>query len=255
VKDPIMGKLDGRTALVTGSTSGIGRAIAVRLAAEGAQVIVSGRSQKRGEAVVTTIREAGGRADFVAADLSGSAGARALGATAIVLAGGRLDILVNNAGIFPPSSSLDLDDQTFSTVVDVNVRGPFFLTQSVLPSMLEHGAGVIINIGSWVAQVGFVGGALYSASKAMVEQLTRGWASEFGPRGIRVNTITPGLIDSAPGTPGSRRRHEMAERMPAGRAGSVEDIAAAAAYLASDDAAYLHGTSLVVDGGALGTRS
>lgn len=89
----------------------------------------------------------------------------------------------------------------------------------------------------------------------MVEQLTRGWASEFGRRGIRVNTITPGLIDSDPGTPGSVRRHEMAADMPAGRAGSVEDIAAAAAYLAGDDAAYLHGTALVVDGGALGTRS
>jgi NAD(P)-dependent dehydrogenase (short-subunit alcohol dehydrogenase family) len=249
-----MGKLDGRTALVTGSTSGIGRAIAIRLAADGAHVVVSGRDAERGKAVVTGILDGGGRADFVAADLSGSPQARALGRATLELTSGRVDILVNNAGIFPSTSTLDLDDATFTRVIDVNVRGPVFLTQALLPSMLARGSGVVINIGSWVAQVGYIGGALYSASKAMLEQLTRGWAAEFGRRGIRVNAIAPGVIISDPDAASTGLRHRMAENTPAGHAGSVEDIASAAAYLASDESAYVHGITLAVDGGALATR-
>lgn len=249
-----MGKLDGRSALVTGSTSGIGRGIAARLAAEGAHVAVSGRDAERGKAVVADIADAGGRADFVAADLSTAPEAHALGRTALELTGGRVDILVNNAGIFPPTSTLDLEEATFTQVIDVNVRGPVFLTQALLPSMLARRSGVVINIGSWVAQVGFTGGALYSASKAMIEQLTRGWAAEFGSQGIRVNAITPGVIISDPGGASTGLRHRMAENTPAGHAGSIEDIASAAAYLASDESAYVHGITLVVDGGALATR-
>ncbi len=249
-----MGKLEGRTALVTGSTSGIGRAIAIRLADEGAYVLVSGRNAERGAAVVTAIREAGGRADFAPADLATAEDARALAAAALELGEGRVDILVNNAGIFPATSTLDLDDATFSQVVDVNVRGPVFLTQALLPSMIERGHGVIVNMGSWVAQVGFVGGALYSASKAMVEQLTRGWAAEFGHLGIRVNAIAPGVIISDPGAANTDLRHRMVASTPAGHAGSVEDIAHAAAYLAGDESGYVHGTTLVVDGGAIATR-
>lgn len=193
-----MGTLDGRTVLVTGSTSGIGRAIALRLAAEGAYAIVSGRDADRGGAVVSAIREAGGRADFVAADLSTAEAAQGLAAATLELVGGRLDILVNNAGISPGTATLSLDVATYDRVMDLNVRGPVFLTQALLPSMLSRSQGVIINIGSWVAQVGFIGGALYSASKATLEQLTRGWASEFGGQGIRVNAIAPGVIISDP---------------------------------------------------------
>ncbi|MFI5756733.1 SDR family NAD(P)-dependent oxidoreductase [Streptomyces sp. NPDC051569] len=249
-----MGKLDGRTALVTGSTSGIGRAIATRLAAEGAYVLVSGRDADRGHAVVSAIRDAGGRADFAAADLTTARDAQALAGAALDLADGRVDILVNNAGIYPGTPTLDLDEATYEQVMDVNVRGPLFLTQALLPSMLDRGSGVIINMGSWVAQVGFIGGALYSASKAMLEQLTRGWASEFGSRGVRVNAIAPGVILSDPTAPGADFKHRMVEASPAGHAGSVEDIAHAAVYLAGDESAYVHGTTLVVDGGVLATR-
>jgi NAD(P)-dependent dehydrogenase (short-subunit alcohol dehydrogenase family) len=249
-----MGELDGRTALVTGATSGIGRAVAERLAAAGAHMVLGGRDPQRGKAAAERIRAAGGRADFAAADLATAAQARELARTALDLAGGRIDILVNNAGIFPGTATLELDEETFTDVIDVNVRGPVFLTQALLPPMLEHGAGVVINMGSWVAQVGFVGGALYSASKAMLEQLTRGWAAEFGRRGVRVNAIAPGVIISDPAAPNVAVRHRMAESTPAGHAGSVEDIANAALYLASDASAYVHGTTLVVDGGALATR-
>jgi NAD(P)-dependent dehydrogenase (short-subunit alcohol dehydrogenase family) len=249
-----MGKLEGRTALVTGSTSGIGRAIAVALAAEGAHVVVSGRDPERGAGVVATITAAGGRAAFAAADLSTAADARLLADAALKLGAGRVDVLVNNAGVFPANSTLDLDEATFDGVIDVNVRGPVFLTQALLPAMIEAGSGVVINIGSWVAQVGFVGGALYSASKAMVEQLTRGWASEFGRLGVRVNAIAPGVIISDPESASVAVRHRMAEGTPVGRAGTPEDVAYAAVYLASDDAKYVHGTTLVVDGGALATR-
>lgn len=249
-----MGRLDGKTALVTGSTSGIGRAVARLLAAEGAYTIVSGRDAERGKDVVEAVRAAGGRADFAPADLASAADAHALARAALDLAGGRIDILVNNAGIFPATATLELDEATFDRVLDVNVRGPVFLTQALLPAMLEHGAGVVINMGSWVAQVGFIGGALYSASKAMLEQLTRGWAAEFGARGVRVNAIAPGVIQSDPDSPQAALRDRMVASTPAGRAGSVEDIAAAALYLAADSGRYVHGITLAVDGGALATR-
>jgi NAD(P)-dependent dehydrogenase (short-subunit alcohol dehydrogenase family) len=251
-----MGQLDGRTALVTGSTSGIGRGIARTLAGAGAHVVVTGRNLDRGEEVAGEIRAAGGTANFVGADLASADDARALATAVLEVTRGRLDILVNNAGIFPGTATLGLTDEAFSAVLDTNVRAPFFLTQALLPAMLDRGSGVVVNVGSWVASVGISAGTLYAASKAMVEALTRGWASEFGPRGIRVNTLTPGLVASEPDpeSPGNQRRHEMAQRMPAGRAASVDDIAQAALFLASDASSYLHGTSLVVDGGALATR-
>ena len=187
-----MDRLSARTALVTGSTSNIGRAIAVAFAAEGAHVVVSGRDDARGEAVVAGIRDTGGRADWVGADLDGSAAAsRALAAEATERLGGRLDILVNNAGIFPVSTTLTLDEETFDRIVGVNVRAPFFLTQAVVPGMLDAGGGVILNLGSWISRLAVPTSSLYSATKGALETLTRAWAAEFGTRGIRVNAISP----------------------------------------------------------------
>ncbi|MCF3131078.1 SDR family NAD(P)-dependent oxidoreductase [Streptomyces olivochromogenes] len=243
------GRLQGRTALVTGATSNIGRAIVEAFAAEGAHVVVSGRSEERGTEVVNGIRSRGGRADFVQARLDGSAEAsRALAAQATSTLGGRIDILVNNAGVYPGDSTATTDEKTFDEVYAVNVKAPFFLTAAIAPAMAEAGGGVIINLGSWIARLGIPIGALYSSTKGAVETLTRAWAAEFGPQGVRVNAISPGVVlEPAPDEvhPGEA----MMNGTPAGRMGRPEEIAHAAVYLAGDEAAFVHGIVLDVDGG------
>ncbi len=245
-----MSRLSGRTALVTGSTSNIGRAIAISFAAAGAHVVVSGRDDVRGAAVVAEIRAAGGAADYVHADLDGSIRAgRALAAAATELLGGHIDILVNNAGIFPPSTTETADEEMFDRVYGVNVKAPFFLTQEIAPAMAAAGGGVIINMGSWVARLSVPVGALYASTKGAMETLTRAWAAEFGPRGVRVNAISPGVVRPAEAEPASAA---MMAGTPSGRVGTAEEIAAAAAYLASDEASFVHGTVIDVDGGRTG---
>lgn len=177
-------RLAGKTALVTGATSNIGRAIAEAFAAEGAHVVVSGRSAGRGAEVVEGIRAQGGQADFVRADLDGSAAAsRALAEEATRVLGGRIDVLVNNAGIYPADSTAGTDEKTFDEVYAVNVKAPFFLTGAVAPAMAAAGGGAIINLSSWVARLGISVAALYSSTKGAMETLTRAWSAEFGPRG------------------------------------------------------------------------
>ncbi|MBD3007925.1 MULTISPECIES: SDR family NAD(P)-dependent oxidoreductase [unclassified Streptomyces] len=243
------GRLQDKRALVTGATSNIGRAIAERFAAEGAHVVVSGRSAERGTEVVGAIRARGGRADFVRADLDGSAEAsRALAEEATSVLGGGIDILVNNAGIFPGDSTADTDEKTFDHVYAVNVKAPFFLTAAIAPAMAEAGGGAIVNLGSWIARLGIPLGALYSSSKGAMETLTRAWAAEFGPRGVRVNAISPGVVHTP--VPGEVHPGEvMMNGTPAGGVGSPEAIAHAAVYLAGDEAAFVHGIVLDVDGG------
>ncbi len=247
-------RLQGRTALVTGSTSNIGRAIAAALAAEGAHVVVSGRDQERGSAVVDAIRAAGGTADFVRADLDGSsARSRELADEALTVLGGRLDVLVNNAGIFPLHSTADADDALVDRILAVNVKAPFFLTQALAPTMAAAGGGVVINLGSWVARLAVPSSPVYATSKGAVETLTRAWSAELAPQNIRVNAISPGVIRAPDAV---NVAAETGDRMmagtPAGNAGEPEAIAAAAVYLASDDAAFVHGTVLDVDGGRTG---
>jgi len=248
-------RLRGRTALVTGATSGIGRGIAVALAAEGADVVVSGRDAERGGAVVEEIEAAGGRAHLVVADLGASVDAtRILAEESTRALDGHVDILVNNAGIFPSGPTVAMDDATVDALLAVNVRAPYLLTAALVPAMVERGFGVIINVGSWISTVGLAGGALYSATKAAVEQLARSWAAEFGPSGVRVNAIAPG-VTSTDGTASHRDLQEqLVAGTPAARLGTPEDIAHGVLYLASDDASFVQGTTLVVDGGALGTR-
>jgi NAD(P)-dependent dehydrogenase (short-subunit alcohol dehydrogenase family) len=156
------GRLEGKTALVTGATSNIGRAIALAFGAQGAHVAVSGRSIERGASVVEQIRGGGGRADFVRASLDGSAKAsRDLATEARRTLGGRIDILVNNAGIFPRSTTATTDEATFDEVYAVNVKAPYFLTGAIAPTMAQAGTGAIINLGSWIARLG-IPSALYS---------------------------------------------------------------------------------------------
>ena len=248
-------RLEGKTALVTGATSNIGRAIAVELGAQGAHVVVSGRSVERGPMVVEEIGAAGGRAHFVRASLDGSSKASAdLAAEARRVLGDRIDILVNNAGIFPRTTTATTDEATFDEVYAVNVKAPYFLTGAIAPAMADAGQGAIINLGSWIARLG-IRSALYSSTKGAMETLTRAWAAEFGPAGVRVNAISPGVI-RAPNPDGSDSGSNPAEQMmrgtPAGRSGTPDAVAHAAVYLASDEAAFVHGTVIDVDGGRTG---
>ncbi|MER6077444.1 SDR family oxidoreductase [Streptomyces sp. NPDC001833] len=242
-------RLAGKTALVTGATSNIGRAIAEAFAGEGAHVVVSGRSAGRGAEVVDGIRALGGRADFVRADLDGSAAAsRALAEEATRVLGGRIDVLVNNAGIYPGDATPATDEKTFDQVYAVNVKAPFFLTAAVAPAMAEAGGGAIVNLGSWIVRLGVPVGALYSSTKGAVETLTRAWAAEFGPRGVRVNAISPGVVLAADAED-LGVAEVMMKGTPAGRMGTPAEIASAAVYLAADESSFVHGIVLDVDGG------
>jgi 3-oxoacyl-[acyl-carrier protein] reductase len=248
-------RLTGRTALVTGSTSGIGAATAVALAAEGAHLVVSGRDGIRGKDVVDRIRAAGGRAEFLEAELAGDYGQlRTFAAAATSLLGGRVDILVNNAGVYPVGATEDLDDADLDLMLAVNVRAPHVLVAAVAPAMVANGGGVIVTIGSWMASTGTAGSAMYTATKAAAEQLTRAWAAEYGPRGIRVNTLAPGVTL----TPGNEAYRPVLDALtaatPAGVVVQPQDVARGVLFLASDDAAMVHGITLYVDGGISATR-
>ena len=244
-----------RTAIVTGSTSGIGEAIAQRLADEGAHVMVSGRNAERGAICVERIRNSGGHADFLAVDLGGSyAGIRDFATDATSALGGRVDILVNNAGLYPSPPTTELADDDLDAMLAVNIAAPYILSASLLPAMAERGSGSVVNIGSWMAQVGSPFGAMYTATKAADEQLTRSWAAEFGPRGVRVNSVAPG-VTLTPGNVAFRPVLDaMTANTPAGTVVSPADIAAAVAFLVSEDAARIHGITLYVDGGIASTR-
>jgi len=244
-------RLAGKTALVTGATSNIGRAIATAFAAEGAHVVVSARSQERGARVVEGIRASGGRADFVSADLDGSAKAsRDLAEQAERVLGGRIDVLVNNAAAVFAESTTDTDEAMLDRVWAVNVKAPFLLTAAVAPRMAGRGGGAIVNISSWLARIGADAATSYNATKGAMETLTRDWAAEFGPAGVRVNAISPGVIRDLASGEGSPEGAEAAMKgTPAGRSGPPEAIAHAAVYLASDEAAFVHGSVIDVDGG------
>jgi NAD(P)-dependent dehydrogenase (short-subunit alcohol dehydrogenase family) len=249
------GRLAGRTAIVTGSTSGIGAATARVLAAEGAHVVVSGRDADRATAVVAGITAAGGRATSVPADLGGShAQLRAFAAAATEALGGRVDVLVNNAGIYPVGATEDLGDADLDALLAVNVRAPHVLVAAIAPAMAARGSGAIVTVGSWMARVGSPFGAMYTATKAADEQLTRSWAAEYGPRGVRVNTVAPGVTLTPGNEAAGAVLDAMAAATPAGVVVRPDDVARGVLYLVSDDAAMVHGTTLSVDGGISATR-
>jgi NAD(P)-dependent dehydrogenase (short-subunit alcohol dehydrogenase family) len=247
-----MGGLNGRHALVTGGTAGIGEAIAVRLADDGAHVVITGRRRPRGDAVARQIREAGGRATFIAADLAAGADAVAQLVHEVATAVGEIDLLVNNAALLLPAKPFpQVTESDIQAVFAVNVVGPFLLTAALVPAMIARGSGVIVNVGSISGISGFAGGALYGASKAALHSLTRSWAVELAQQGVRVNTVVPGPTVSDTNTELHDALRQLASGHPAGRPAAAAEVAAAVSFLASDEASHIHGITLPVDGGAL----
>ncbi|GAA4564162.1 SDR family NAD(P)-dependent oxidoreductase [Planotetraspora kaengkrachanensis] len=244
-------RLQGRSALVTGSTDGLGVAIAQALAAEGAHVIVTGRNVEGGKRTVGSIEQAGGRATFIAADLGrGAAAIRELAHAAGEAAGGDLDILVNNAALLiDPAPTAEVEEELIDQALRVNVKAAFLLTGLIAPEMAARGSGSVINMGSINGLFGSAHSALYSATKATVHSLTKSWAAEYGPAGVRVNTVAPGptLTEKISGI--QDRLASMIAAMPSRRASTPAEVAAAVVFLASDDASNIHGATLSVDGG------
>lgn len=239
-------QLAGKVAIVTGATRGIGRAIALAFAREGADVLVHGRDAAAGQAVCAAIAALGRRAVWHAADLGSVEQARGVVAAALA-AFGRLDVLVNNAGLFQRLPALELEEADWNCLLDVNLRGAFFCAQAAARAMLARG-GVIVNIASDAAWSGGLNPcAHYAASKAGLLSITRSLAKELAPYHIRVNAIAPGMIETEMGDTAGATLEDL--RIPLGRYGTPEEVAAAAVFLASDAASYVTGAALNLSGG------
>jgi NAD(P)-dependent dehydrogenase (short-subunit alcohol dehydrogenase family) len=234
--------LEGLSALVTGATSGIGQAAAEELGRHGADVVVHGRDAVRGSAVVDTITAEGGKARFVAADLSDPAQVDDLAEQA-----GAVDVLVNNEGFSWFGPTADLDVATFDLLFAANVRAPYFLVAALAPKMAARGSGSIISLASMAGQIGLAGGAAYGATKATLMAMTRSWAAEFSPAGVRVNAIAPGPVLTAGSAPD--RIEALAATTLLARPAQPGEIAEVIAFLATPKASYVTGAVIAADGG------
>jgi NAD(P)-dependent dehydrogenase (short-subunit alcohol dehydrogenase family) len=237
------------TALITGGTSGIGFATARKLAQLGIHVLVVGRNAERGKKAVEEIRAAGGKADFISADLRDAASAREVAKRANELGNGQVDILINNAGIFPFGLTHEMTEEQFDRVFSVNVKAPYFLVAELAPLMAKRGKGAIINLSTMVAGYGMPGMSLYGSTKAAINLLTKAWAAEYGPKGVRVNAVSPGPTRTEGTEAMGEGLEQLAAQAPAGRPASAEEIAEAIVFLATDRASFIHGAKLAVDGG------
>ena len=248
-------RLEGKVALITGAGSGMGRLAAQVFSREGARVVLADVSQDAGEAAASDVERSGGKAVFVAADVSRERDVQ----TAVrrgVEAFGRLDVVYNNAGIFPADdgSVVDVAEEVWDRVMAVNLKGIYLCCKHAIPELLRGGGGSVINVASFVALVGCtVPQDAYTASKGGVIALTKSLAVQFGPKHVRTNAIAPGPIE----TPllmswlltNPAEKKKRLDRIPAGRFGRPDDIVNMALYLASDEAAWVNGAVMVVDGG------
>src|SRR5271170_729167 len=253
----VPGRLVGKTALITGGASGIGRATALLLAREGAAIAIADVNTSHGQQVAREIIEAGGRAFFERVDVTRSDDCRRLVAR-VVREFGRIDILFNNAGIIRRATVLDLSEEDWDRVMAVNVKSIYLLSREVIPHMQKAGGGAIINTASGWGLAGGAKAAVYCASKGAVVLLTKAMAIDHGPQKIRVNCICPGDTDTGmlrdeARQLGAREDVFLADsaRRPLGRLGQPEEIAQAALYLASDASSFVTGAALLVDGGGL----
>ncbi|MEX2643975.1 MAG: SDR family NAD(P)-dependent oxidoreductase [Acetobacterales bacterium] len=241
-------RLDGKVAVVTGASRGIGRAIAVALAAAGAELVLVARSAEGLEEACEDIRAAGGKATPLACDVTDRAQVRAR-------IGGlpRIDVLFNNAGVNRPQPVLEVTDDALDLIVDVNVKACFVVAQTAARKMVEQGGGgSIVNTSSQLAKVGSAGRAVYCASKSAVDGITRSMAIELGPHGIRVNSVGPTFIETPMTRPyleDPEFRAQVEAKIPLGRVGQVRDVAGAVVFLASPAASMITGINLLVDGG------
>jgi len=246
-----MSKLKGKTALVTGASRGIGKATALALAREGAQVLVHYSSgEKEAEAVVAEIRAAGGKAEKVTADLRAATGPQVLAERVRTIIGERLDILVANAGISKSAPIADTTTEDFDNLFAVNVRAPYFLVQQLLPVMCKGSSVVLLSSLAARTVVGTL--SAYAATKGAIDTLVKHFAAELGERGIRVNAVAPGVVptDMSNFTKTEAGRAVTLGMQALKRLSEPADIAAAIAFLASDDARWITGDTLRVDGGS-----
>jgi NAD(P)-dependent dehydrogenase (short-subunit alcohol dehydrogenase family) len=250
----VTGRLDGKVALITGAGSGMGRAAAELFAGEGAKVVISDVDERAGNEAVSAVRGAGGDATFVRANVAEWSDCQAMVATAVDTYGA-LHVLYNNAGIFPADDggALDTPQETWRRVMAVNLEGVWLGCKAGIPAMLESGGGAIVNVASFVALMGAATAQIaYTASKGGVLAMTRELAVEYARRGIRANALCPGpiqtpLLEELLSDPDRRARRMV--HIPMGRLGRAEELAKAALFLASDDASFMTGAALVVDGG------
>jgi NAD(P)-dependent dehydrogenase (short-subunit alcohol dehydrogenase family) len=248
-------RLANKVALITGGTSGIGRATAVLFAREGARVAITGRNEERGRQVVEEIQKPGGSALFVRSDVRlADECRRAVEDT--VRAFGPIDILFNNAGLYFPNTAAGCSEEEWDLTVDINLKGTFLMSKYALPGMIARGKGVIINNGSGWGLVGGAQAAAYCAAKGGVVLLTKAMAIDHARQGIRVNCVCPGDIDTPMLVEDARQRRmsrddymKEATNRPMGRVGTPEEIARAVLFLSTDDSSFVTGATLAVDGG------
>ena len=250
-------RIEGKVALITGGTSGIGSATALRFAREGAAVAITGRNTERGERVVQAIAAQGGEALFVSADVRSAVECRQAVEQTLDRFG-KIDVLFNNAGVFHPSTVLECTEEEWDETIDASLKGAFLMSKYVLPSMIERGSGSIIHTSSGWGILGGDKAAAYCAAKGGLVVMAKAMAIDHGPNGIRVNCVCPGDVKTPMLSDDAAKRGmsweeyaAVAADRPLGRIGTVAEIAEAVLFLASDESSFVTGTALVVDGGGI----